>query len=161
MKPTSIRVLVAIGVISAAIGWGLATLVDGQSGRVVPVPWLAAATLWLLALALTAWTLTSRPRLLRRPGARPMPPVLAARTAALAMAASRTGALLGGLYAGIAVGSIGQRMTPAGQSTLISATAAVIGALALTVIAVWLECLCRLPVSGKDEPPTGVGRVAS
>lgn len=159
MTPTRIRLLLAIAALAAAIGWGAAMLVDGQSGRVVPVPWLAAATLWLLAVGLAAWALTSRPRLLRKPGARPMPPVVAARTAALAMAASRTGALLAGFYAGIAIGAIGQRTTPAGQATLVRGIAAALGALALAAIALWLERMCRLPLDGDEEPPASVGRV--
>lgn len=154
MQPTRIRVLLMLALVAAALGWSLVALIQGQSGRTLPVPWLAALTMWVLAVALAAWTIVSRPRLLRRPGARPMPPLIAARTAALAMAASRTGALVSGLYAGIALGAlsiVASRDTPAGQSTLFSAVTACVGALALTIVALWLERLCRLPQDPGSE----------
>ena len=86
MTPTRLRVLVAAAVICAAIGWGLAQIVYAWNGRLLPVTWLAPAALWLLAAAVAYWTWTSRPRLQRRLGTRPLPPVVAARSAALAMA---------------------------------------------------------------------------
>ena len=163
MAPTRIRLLLALAVIAGAVGWGASELTAGQSGRALPVPWLAAATSWLLAFALGTWTLTSRPRLLRKPRASLMPPLVAARTAALAMAASRTGALVAGFYAGIAVGTIPQRATPAGSDAIASAGAASLGAIALTAIALWLERLCRLRAQDDDDAGSanGVGRVTS
>lgn len=155
MQPTRIRVLLILGLVAAALGWSLVAVIQGQSGRTLPVPWLAGITMWVLATGLTIWTLMSRPRLLRRPGARPMPPLVAARTAALAMAASRTGALISGLYAGVSLGALSivtSRDTPAGQNTLFAALTACAGALALAVVAVWLERICRLPQDpGNDQ----------
>jgi len=121
MTPTRIRVLVALAAIAAALGWGALTLVEGQSGRVIPVPWLSAATMWVLTVALFIWAVLSRPRLQRAEGAKPMPPLVAARTAALAMAASRVGALVGGFYLGLAMGAFGRRVSEAGSETLLSA----------------------------------------
>lgn len=157
MRPTRIRVLAALGVIAGALGWGAVTLVEGQSGRVIPVPWMAAATMWVLALALFLWAWSSRPRLQRHDGARPMPPLVAARTAALAMAASRVGALVGGFYLGIDVGVLGLRTTEAGTQTLMSSLGAALGAIALVIVALWLERLCRLPL---DEDGEANGRGA-
>ena len=80
----------------------------------------------------------------RRPPEDRMPPLLAARTAALALAASRTGALVGGFYAGISAALVGVVSTPSGQSSL---TAAIIALGACTVLvgaAAWLESMCRL-----------------
>lgn len=154
MQPTRIRLLLILALIAAAVGWSLVAVIQGQSGRTLPVPWLAAITMWVLALALALWAFTSRPRLLRRPGARPMPPLVAARTAALAMAASRTGALICGLYAGVSLGALSivtARETPAGSSTLFAALTTCIGALALTVVALWLERICRLPQDPGDD----------
>ncbi len=153
MTPTKVRLLVALAVIAAALGWGAITLVAGQTGRAIPVPWLAAATMWVLAFAILVWALLSRPRLQRRPGAKPMPPLVAARTAALAMAASRVGALVGGFYLGMAVGSLGMRGTEAGSGTFTASAAAAVGSLALAAAAVWLERLCRLPLDGDQDGP--------
>jgi len=157
MRPTRARVLVALAAVAAAVGWGLLQLVIGQSGRVLGVPWLAAGTIWILALDIGLWALLSRPRLQRKPGARPLPAMVAARTAALAMAASRTGALVAGFYAGVGLGCLPARMTPAGSDALWAALATAVGALALVGAALWLEWLCRLPSDGSDAGPVGLG----
>jgi heme A synthase len=158
MTPTRIRLLIGLAVIAAAVGLGAVMLVEGQSGRVIPVPWLAGATMWFLALALLIWTLLSRPRLLRKPGSRPLPPLVAARTAALAMAASRTGSLVAGFYAGIAIGSFPSRATQAGSAAVAAALTTAVGSLALVVSALWLERLCRLPLGGDRDGTGGPGR---
>lgn len=150
MQPTRARLLVGIAVIAAAIGWGVVQVVDAWFGRLVPVPWAAAGALWLLTGAVAYWALTSRPRLRRLPGAKPMPPLVAARTAALAMAASRIGALVLGFYAGIGVGMAPNLSTPSGMQIFWAASAAALGAFALVLAALWLEHLCRLP-AGPDD----------
>lgn len=142
---TPLRLLVALAALAGAVGWGISALVMGQAGRIVPVPSLAPITMWMLAVALLGWTLLARPRLLRQPGSRPMHPVLAARTAALAMAGSRTGALIGGFYAGVLLAVIPRTETQTGLTTLWAAALTVSAALLLIVVALWLERLCQLP----------------
>ncbi len=73
-----------------------------------------------------------------------MPPLLAARTAALALAASRTGALVGGFYAGIAAALVNVVSTPSGQSSLTAAIIALGACVVLAGAAAWLESMCRL-----------------
>lgn len=146
MGTTRLRLLLVLAVIAAVLGYAIVSLVADQSGRVIQVPWLAAATLWVLALALLIWAVLSRPRLQRRQGSKPMPPLMAARTAALAMAASRAGSLVAGFYAGVAVASLPHRETPAGMSTAWASAASALGAVALVAVALWLERLCRLPL---------------
>jgi ABC-type thiamin/hydroxymethylpyrimidine transport system permease subunit len=153
MKPTRLRLLVAIAIVAAAVGWGFVQLVDAWLGRVVPVPWASAAAMWLVAAAVAYWAVTSRPRLQRRPGSKPMPPLVAARTAALSMAASRIGALVAGFYSGIAIAMIRNVTTPSGSQTLWAATLAVVGSIGLVAAGLWLEHLCRLPVGPSDGPP--------
>jgi hypothetical protein len=155
MQPTRIRLLVALAALAAAIGWGTVQIVESWIGRLLPVPWLAAAALWLLAGAVAYWAFTTRPRLKHLPGSKPMPPIVAARTAALGMAASRIGALVMGLYAGIAVGMAQHLGTPSGQQSFWAATLAAVGALALVLAALWLEHMCRLPAGPPDDPLSG------
>ena len=76
MQPTRVRLLVGVAVIATALGWGVVQVVDAWFGRLVPVPWAAAAALWFLAGAVAYWAFTSRPRLRHLPGAKPMPRVL-------------------------------------------------------------------------------------
>lgn len=151
MQPTRIRMLLAVAVLAAAVGWGAVRVVEGQSGRLLPVPWLAAAAVWLLAGATLAWAISARPRLQGRPGARPMPPVVAARTAALAMAGSRAGAVVAGLYLGVLIGMLPSAGTPTGQSTVWSAAGATLGAIGLIAASLWLEHVCRLPIDPDDR----------
>jgi hypothetical protein len=150
MQPTRVRLLAGIAIVAAAIGWGVVQIVDAWFGRLVPVPWLAAGSMWLLAGAVAYWAFSSRPRLQGRPGAKPMPPVVAARTAALAMAASRIGALVMGFYAGIAVGMAPSLVTASGLQIFWAASATALGSFALVAAALWLEHLCRLPVGPDD-----------
>lgn len=153
MRPTRPRTLVAAAVVCAAVGWGLVQIVYSWSGRLVPVPWLAAAALWLVAAAVAYWTWSSRPRLQRRPGSRPMPPLVAARSAALAMAASRIGAVVAGFYAGIAVAMLSYLVTETGATTFWAAGTAAVGGIALVAAGLWLERVCRLPLDPPD--PSG------
>lgn len=151
MQPTRIRLLVGIIVICAALGWGMVQIVDAWFGRLVPVPWLAAAALWIVAGALAWWTFQARPRLRGRPDVKPMEAIVAARSAALAMAASRIGAVMAGFYAGVAVGLVARISTPSGAQAFWAATMAAVGALALVVAAVWLEHSCRIPLDRDDD----------
>ena len=156
MKPTRWVPLLAIAAIALAVGWVLIDVVERVAGRILGVPWLAAVALWVLALGVLGWALLSRGRLGERPrrspapasqvaaGDRRMPPLVAARTAALALAASRTGALIGGFYLGISLGLIGVRDTPTGAASLSAAVACVLACVVLVGAALWLERLCRL-----------------
>jgi len=144
--------LLALAVIAAALGWGVVLIVDSWTGRLVPVPWLASAALWLFAAAVAYWAFASRPRLQGRPGAKPMEGLVAARSAALAMAASRIGALVAGFYAGVAVGIAPHADTVSGGQIIWAAVAASLGAVALVVAALWLEHVCRLPVGPSKGP---------
>lgn len=151
MHPTRARLLLGIAVVCGAIGWGLVQVVAAWMGRLVPVPWLAAAALWLVAAALAWWTLQARPRLQGRADAKPIEPVVAARSAALALAASRIGAVMAGFYAGVAIGMVGSVSTPSGAQTFWASTAAAVGAVGLTAAALWLEQSCRLPMGRDDD----------
>lgn len=151
MKPTSIKLLATLAIVGAALGWGLALIMDGVGGALIPVPWTAPAALLLLAIGLTFWTVGTRRRLARRPGTKPMPPLLAARTAALALAASRTGALVAGFYAGVAFQLLSLTENPLARQRGIAAVICVALAIALASIALWLERACRLPKSDDDS----------
>lgn len=156
MRPTRWVPLVAIAAIALAVGWVLVDLVERAAGRILGVPWLAAVAMWVLALGVLGWALLSRGRLGRAPSSGPaaiggpgardgrMPPLVAARTAALALAASRTGALIGGFYLGVALGLLGVRDTPTGSASLGAAVTSVVACAVLVGAALWLERLCRL-----------------
>jgi len=163
VKPTRLVPLVILAAIGLAGGWVAVQLVERFAGRILSVPWAAAVGLVVLAVAVLIWALVSRPRLLdtshdgrsqrltpaalgsSRP-TRPqrMNPLVAARTAALAMAASRTGAVIGGFYLGIALAIIPVISSPTGSATFSASLTCVVACVILVVAAVWLESMCRL-----------------
>lgn len=141
------RLLLTLGVVSAVAGWVVADLIDEIAGRTVPVPWTAPATLVVLALALGFWAFGMRRRL--REGQ--VDPFVAARTAALAMAASRTGAIAAGVYTGFLIWFAGEWWMEAARARGIASGVAIVGALAMTAAALWLERICRIPGDGDDD----------
>jgi hypothetical protein len=151
VTPTSLRLLFTLGVVSAVAGWVVADIVDRLAGRGMPVPWTAPATLAILAMALAFWALGMRRRL--RDGQ--VDPFVAARTAALAMAASRTGAIASGVYAGFLVWFVGQWWIEASRARGIASAVAVLAGLMVVVAALWLERICRIPSGGDDDGDGG------
>lgn len=118
MTPTRPLLLVALAVLAGAIGFATVSLWETAFGRTLPVPLMASITLFLLAVAIFIWAILIRPRLLRKEGTKPISPFTAARTAALAMAASRTGALVVGFYLGTAL-NFWQAIHPSRTGTLL------------------------------------------
>lgn len=151
MTPTRPWLLIALAVLAAAIGLAAVGLWEALFGRTLPVPVLAPVTMLLIAVALFIWTLLIRPRILRRPGTRPISPFVAARTAALAMAASRTGSLVGGFYAGVAITLVLATATPAVTERMVLAGASAFASLLVVLAALWLEHVCRLSVDDDDD----------
>lgn len=166
MTPTRWLPLLGFAAIGLSAGWVAVLVVERMSGRVLLVPWIAPSALWLLALAVVIWAIVSRPALVDpheeqrrsgrpvpatvsptrvvRHGRRRMPPLVAARTAALAMAASRTGAAIGGLYLGIALALLPRLSAPTGSASFTSAVLSFLACAVLTAAALWLESMCRL-----------------
>jgi len=60
------------------------------------------------------------------------------------MAASRTGALIGGFYVGIALALIPVASTASGSTSLGVSVASILACLVLVAAAVWLERMCRI-----------------
>ena len=142
-----------LAALAAVIGFCVVDLISTSLGEPFPVPWLAAATLFILALALFIWALLIRPRLMRKPDTKPISPFVAARTVALAMAASRTGALVGGFYLGVALELASRFENDYARARIWAALAAVVGALLVVLAALWLEYICRLPDGGDEDSP--------
>jgi hypothetical protein len=152
VRPTRARLLVVLAVIGGAVGWSLTTLVDAFANRTLPVPWTAAVALLVLAVALALWARGTRARLAGKPGTTPMEPVVAARSAALAMAASRTGALVAGFYAGVAVALAPSWDLGSMRTRIVVALLTVLAAGLVVAAGLWLEHVCRVPPDSSDEP---------
>lgn len=150
MRPTSIRMLVLVAVIAAGVSFAYAEWIDGH-GRLPGVAWLAVAVVWLVAAFVGVWAWIARRRLNPKPGAARMPPLVAARTTALALAGSRTGAVVVGWYGGLALRLTQETAVAAGRERLLAAALACVGGLLLTALSLWLEHICRIPGGPGDE----------
>jgi hypothetical protein len=151
LRPTTWRLLVALAAVAAALGWATARLIDAFADRSISVPITMPVVMALLALATALWARGTRARLAGRPGTRPMDPIVAARSAALAMAASRAGALVAGFYSGVLVELVPRFDIPGVRERGVVAIATVVMAVLLAAAGLWLERICRLP---DDRPPS-------
>lgn len=163
MKPTRKRNLLLLAVMSLLVGATVERVYLASTGRVVPISLWTPAAVVLIDAALLLWAITVRRRFIHLARARhekqspgtpfvmrdkPLDPLAAARTVALAFAASRAGAMLFGLYAGMALlllqhwgsGDVQWRIALCAITTLLSAV--------LVAVALWLERMCKLP-----DPP--------
>ncbi len=151
LRPTTWKLLLAIAAIAAALGWATARLVDAFADRSLSVPITMPVVMALLALTTALWARGTRARLAGRPGTKPMDPIVAARSAALAMAASRAGALVAGFYAGVLVDLVPRFDVPGVRERGVIAIATVVMAVLLALAGLWLERICRLP---DDQAPS-------
>lgn len=155
MTPTRYRTLVV-----AALVAGLVTylLFRAFYSSLPPLPWSAAFSTALLALAEAFAAPMVRARLAGRPGTKPILPMLVARMAALAKASSLLGALLLGAWGGVATYVVPRRATPAARGDSVDAAVGAVAALLLVAAALWLENVCRVknPPPG-DPPPAEAG----
>ncbi len=148
MTPTRPSLLLALALIALVLGVAVADLYDTLVGLRLPVPWTTAVTVVAIDLGLLGWTLVFRNRL-KREGIH-LNPFVAMRTAALAMAASRAGALVAGFFAGVGFWyALDLSVSIARERLTICAVSAVAGVV-LALVAIWLERICRLPKDPDD-----------
>jgi hypothetical protein len=148
MTPTRARDLLAAGLVAAL----LANLVIRLSyGSLPGFPLLAGATFGVLGIAEALAGNALRARILRRPGARPVQPLVAARAVLLAKASSLAGAIMAGVWTGLLVYVLPRSAeVTAAASDAVSGAVGLVCALGLVAGALWLERCCRTP---DDDPP--------
>ncbi len=143
MRFTRSRDLAAVAIIAGI----LAHLVLRLSyDSLPPLPVLAGSTLFVIAVVEVVLAFSLRAKIQRRPGARAVQPLTAARAVALAKASSVLGALMFGAWAGVLIFVVPVRDSFAAASNdLVAAVVGIISALALTAAALWLEHCCKTP----------------
>jgi hypothetical protein len=118
-----------------------------------PLPLPAGVTLLVLGVAELIMAQALRSRIERRPGARPVQPLVAARAVALAQASALAGAIMGGVWLGLLGYLVPRRaeVAAAAEDTP-SAVVGLLCAAALVAAALWLQHCCRTPPDDEDRP---------
>ena len=149
MQHTKISMLVVLAILAAAVGWSFAQLWPTFFGQGMPVAIGSAIAMILVFVTLLIWTLMTRARL--KPGAtiNRLHPIVAARTAALAMSASRVGSLAFGFYVGVLLSNMVADYSSAGTDRIRISAITALASLLTAAVAIWLERICQI-----KEPPS-------
>lgn len=149
LTPTRITYLIYLAFMTTGIGFIVASVWPRIFGNAFATPWLTAITMWLLATALFVWTILARKKIKPEKGKPRLDPILAARSAALAMSASRVGALALGFYLGVFIDNLFFSDSAASNERAIICALTSLASLVTVVIGLWLEHICRI-----TQPPT-------
>jgi uncharacterized protein DUF3180 len=147
VTPTRPRDLLGVALVAALLANLLVRLAYGSMPQ---IPLLAGVTLGVLGVAETVAGNVLRARIRRRPGTRPVQPLVAARAVLVAKASALAGAIMTGVWGGLLLHAVPLAgvVTAAGNDAL-AGTVGIVCALALVGGALWLEHCCRTP---DDEP---------
>ncbi|MFE1343759.1 DUF3180 domain-containing protein [Streptomyces sp. NPDC058757] len=155
MKQLRLKVLAGLFLVAGILSWGGARLWDSV-GTLPSVPLAAPIVLAVIAVVLTATALSIRARLKaqreRRPGAKGVEPLMAARAVVFGQASAPVAALVAGLYGGVGVFLLGSLDVPARRDQALYAAAAVVAGLAVIAAALFLERVCKLPEDDDKGP---------
>jgi len=154
MQPTKISMLAVLAILAAAVGWSVAQLWPTFFGQGMPVSIGSAIAMILVFVTMLIWTLMTRARL--KPGAtvNRLHPIVAARTAALAMSASRVGSLAFGFYVGVLLANVAASYSSAGTDRIRISAVTAVASLLTAAVAIWLERICQIkepPTNGRDN----------
>ncbi|PZT72539.1 MULTISPECIES: DUF3180 domain-containing protein [unclassified Streptomyces] len=156
MKQLRLGVLAGLFAAAGVLSWGGARLWD-SFGTLPSVPLAAPIVLAVIAVVLLATALSIRARLRaqreRRPGAKGVEPLMAARALVFAQASALVVALVAGMYGGTAVFLLGSLDIPPRRDQAIYAGFAVLAGFAVIAAALFLEHICKLPDDHDDDRP--------
>ncbi|MGX8907498.1 DUF3180 domain-containing protein [Streptomyces sp. QH1-20] len=161
MKQLRVSVLVGLFAVAGILSWAGARLWDSV-GTLPSVPVAAPIVLAVIAvvLAATAFSLRSRLRAQRerRPGAKGVDPLLAARAVVFGQASALVASLVAGMYGGVGVFLLIDGLeVPARRDQAIYAGASVLAGACVVAAAFFLERVCKLP---EDDDENNGGTAA-
>ncbi|GLY88472.1 DUF3180 domain-containing protein [Actinoallomurus iriomotensis] len=148
MKPTRIPVLALTLVVVAAVTW---VIVHFLYLSLPLLPWTMVPSLLLLALGELYTALVTRARIQRKPGTKPIEPLVAARLAALGKASAYAAAVLAGVFGGMAIYLASSLEKPSPRRDFYVSGGTALAAIALIAGALILEHACRVPKGPEDE----------
>jgi hypothetical protein len=149
MRPTRIRLLVAMLLGVAAVTWGVLQIMLDRGVVLPPLTWTAPSGIALLAIVVLATALGLRARL-DDPAKRPHP-LSMARMAVLGKASAHVGPIVGGLYAGYLLVLLPGLEIASRRDRSVLCLVALLASIGLSVAGLLLERACRVPPSGTDE----------
>ncbi|MFE3518342.1 DUF3180 domain-containing protein [Streptomyces sp. NPDC059166] len=154
MKQLRLGLLAGLLAGAGVLSWGAARLWDAL-GTLPSVPLAAPIVLAVIAVVLLAAALSIRARLRaqreRRPGAKGVEPMMAARAVVFGQASALVAALVTGMYGGTAVFLLGSLDVPPRRDQAVYAGFAVLAGIAVVAAAFFLERVCKLPEDGDDD----------
>ncbi|MGW2015417.1 DUF3180 domain-containing protein [Streptomyces sp. NPDC001927] len=163
MKQLRLKVLAGLFIAAGILSWGAARLWDAV-GTLPSVPLAAPIVLASIAAVLTATALSIRARLKaqreRRPGAKGVEPLMAARAVVFGQASALVAALVAGMYGGTGVFLLGSLDIPSRRDQAIYAGFSVLAGFAVIAAALFLERVCKLPEDENDTNGKGASPVS-
>jgi len=154
VRELHIRVLAGVFVVAGVLSWAGARLWN-SIGTLPSVPLAAPIVLALIAVVLLATALSLRGRFKaqreRRPEAKGVDPLMAARAVVFGQASALVAALVAGMYGGTGVFLLELLDIPARRDQAIYAGFSVVAGIAVIVAAIFLERVCRLPEDDEDN----------
>ncbi|MEU3949061.1 DUF3180 domain-containing protein [Streptomyces sp. NPDC029526] len=154
MRELRIRVLAGVFVVAGILSWAGARLWN-SFGTLPSVPVAAPIVLALIAVVLAATALSLRSRLIaqreRRPEAKGVDPMMAARAVVFGQASALVAALVAGMYGGTGVFLLEYLDVPARRDQAIYAGASVLAGIGVIAAALFLERVCKLPEDDEDN----------
>jgi hypothetical protein len=154
-------VLAGVFVIAGVLSWAGARLWSAV-GTLPSVPLAAPIVLAVIAVVLLATALSLRARLKaqreRRPGAKGVDPLMAARAVVFGQSSALVAALVAGMYGGTGAYLLESLDIPARRDQAIYAGFSVLAGIAVIAAAIFLERVCKLPED--DDRNTGAASTA-
>ncbi|MFC3573847.1 DUF3180 domain-containing protein [Streptomyces yaanensis] len=161
MRELRIRTLAAVFVVAGVLSWAGARLWNSV-GTLPRVPLAAPIVLALIAVVLLATAFSLRSRLKaqreRRPGAKGVDPLMAARAVVFGQASALVAALVAGMYGGTGVFLLESLDIPTRRDQAIYAGLSVLAGIGVIAAAFFLERICKLPED--DEHNGGTAPVS-
>ncbi|MFI1289252.1 DUF3180 domain-containing protein [Streptomyces sp. NPDC020792] len=156
MRELHIRVLAGVFVVAGVLSWAGARLWNAV-GTLPGVPLAAPIVLALIAVVLLSTALSLRARLKaqreRRPGAKGVDLMMAARAVVFGQASALVAALVAGMYGGTGVALLELLDIPARRDQAVYAGFSVLAGIAVIAAALFLERVCKLPEDDDQNPP--------
>ncbi|WP_399927911.1 DUF3180 domain-containing protein [Streptomyces kanamyceticus] len=154
MKQLRIRTLAGLFVVAGVLSWSGARLWDSV-GTLPRVPLAAPIVLAVIAVVLLSTALSLRSRLRaqreRRPGAKGVDPMMAARAVVFGQASALVVALVAGMYGGAGAFLLEFLDIPGRRDQAIYAGLSVLMGIAVVAAALFLERVCKLPEDDDED----------